>query len=71
MIGKIRIVFWLGVVLMFLPFFGIPNTWKTVIAILIGISLVLIAVQLRKHYRSLRIIIRNLEQSAAAPSFHE
>lgn len=65
MIGKLRTLFWLGIVMVFLPFFGIPNTWKTAIAVLIGLALVMIAVSLRRNYRSMRSIIRNLEQHAA------
>ncbi|MEO5645946.1 MAG: hypothetical protein ABIO57_02655 [Candidatus Paceibacterota bacterium] len=63
MIGKFRVLFWLGIVMLFLPFFGISNTWKTVIAVLIGVALITLAVLLRNSYRALRIIIRNLEHS--------
>jgi|GEM_PF-1397444 len=61
MIGKLRLLFWLGIVMMFLPFFGIPNTWKTVLAILIGIVLIALSFSLREKHRLLRTIIRNLE----------
>lgn len=71
MIGKIRIVFWLGIVMMFLPFFGIPNTWKTVMAIIVGLLLVVIAFLLRKHYRTMRSIIKNLEHTVAETTLHE
>jgi hypothetical protein len=65
MIGKLRLLFWLGIVMLFLPFFGIPNTWKTVLAIIIGVVIIAIALSLRKKYRSLRGIIRNLEHTIA------
>jgi Ca2+/Na+ antiporter len=71
MIGKVRTVFWLGIVMMFLPFFGIPNTWKTALAVIIGVTLVVIAFLLRKHYRIMRGVIKNLEHSVAEKTFHE
>ncbi len=71
MIGKLRLLFWMGIVMLFLPFFGIPNVWKTVIAITIGIALVALAILLRTQYRALRAIIRNLEQAAAGQTLHE
>ena len=61
MIGKLRLLFWLGIVMLFLPFLGIPATWKMVMAMLIGIGLIIIAILLRKNYRAMRSIIRNLE----------
>jgi hypothetical protein len=70
MIGKLRLLFWLGIVMLFLPFFGIPDTWKTALAILIGIGLVTIALLLRKSYRAQRIIIRNLEHTITQHTIH-
>jgi hypothetical protein len=71
MIAKLRLLFWLGIIMIFLSFFGIPNTWKAVIAILVGIALIIISLNLRKQYRSLRGIIRNLEHSVAEHTIHE
>jgi hypothetical protein len=65
MIGRLRLVFWTGIALTFLPFFGIPNTWKTGLAIAIGIGLIVLSIALRKKYRALRLIIRNLERTVA------
>jgi O-antigen/teichoic acid export membrane protein len=62
MIGKLRLLFWLGIIMLFLPFFGIPNTWKTIIAVGIGVLLISLSLSLRKKYRSLRHTIRTLEQ---------
>ena len=63
MVGKLRLLFWLGIVMLFLPFLGIPNTWKMVLAVLIGIILIVIAMLLRRNHRAMRIIVRNLEQT--------
>jgi O-antigen/teichoic acid export membrane protein len=71
MIGKLRLLFWLGIVMLFLPFFGIPDTWKTIIAVLIGIGLIAVSVLLRQRYRAMRLIIRNLEHTAAEQTLHE
>jgi hypothetical protein len=61
MIAKLRLLFWLGIVMLFLPFFGIPNTWKTILAVLIGIFLIWVSIALRRNYRTMRHTIRTLE----------
>ena len=71
MIGKLRLLFWLGIIMIFLSFLGIPNTWKMIMAILIGIALIIISFSLRKKYRSLRLVIRNLERSVPEKNLHE
>lgn len=70
MIAKLRLLFWLGIIMLFLPFFGIPNTWKTILAVLIGIVLIYISVRLRAKYRSLRHVIKNLEHVASQQTAH-
>jgi heme O synthase-like polyprenyltransferase len=71
MIGKLRLLFWLGIVMLFLPFLGIPNTWKMILAMLIGIGLIALALSLRKQHRSLRHTIRTLEHSITESIHHE
>lgn len=61
MIGKLRLLFWLGIVMLFLPFFGIPDTWKMYLAVLIGAGIIALAILLRKNYRAMRLVIKNLE----------
>lgn len=68
MIAKLRLLFWLGIVMLFLPFFGIPNAWKTILAVIIGIFLVTISIALRRNYRSLRHTIRTLEHDRITAS---
>lgn len=63
MIGKLRLLFWIGIVMLFLPFLGISNIWKEVLAMIIGLILILMSMRLRKNYRAMRSIIRNLEHS--------
>ena len=71
MIGNIRTVFWLGIVMLFLPFFGIPNNWKTLMAVGIGLILIILAFMMRKQYRAVRSVIRNLEHTVAEKTLHE
>lgn len=71
MIGHVRTVLWLGVIMMFLPFLGIPNTWKAVCAVGAGVVLVYTAFNLRKHYRAMRSVIKNLEHSALQNTLYE
>ncbi len=54
MIGKLRLLFWIGIAMLFLPFLGITNTWKMILAILIGIVLIALAFLLRKEHHNLK-----------------
>jgi low affinity Fe/Cu permease len=71
MIDKLRILFWLGIVMLFLPFFGIPNTWKMILAVLVGIVLITLSFLLRKKYRIMRLHIRTLENAVIEETLHE
>jgi len=71
MIGKLRLLFWLGIIMLFLPFLGIPNTWKTILAVVVGIMLIALSISMRKTHRSIRSIIRNLEHTIAEHTIHE
>ncbi|MBI4086513.1 hypothetical protein HY416_00825 [Candidatus Kaiserbacteria bacterium] len=42
-------IFFLGVLLVVLPFFGIPNAWKHGISVAFGLILILLGYQLRRH----------------------
>jgi hypothetical protein len=62
MIGKISMVFWMGVGMLFLPFFGIPNTWKLILAVLVGLALIALSFMLRKSYKLMKYKLRKFEQ---------
>jgi hypothetical protein len=66
MIGKISIVFWIGLGMLFLPFFGIPDSWKLILAVLIGIALIALSFTLRKNYKLMKYKLRKLEQQIPA-----
>ncbi len=51
----------MGIVILFVSFLGIPNSWKMVIAIVIGVLLIASAIRLREDYRLLRRKIRTQE----------
>jgi len=57
--------------MLFLPFLGIPNTWKTILAVVVGIMLIALSISMRKTHRSIRSIIRNLEHTIAEHTIHE
>jgi hypothetical protein len=57
MIAKLRLLFWLGIIMIFLSFFGIPNTWKAVIAILVGIALIITCANSIDHCVALSAIL--------------
>lgn len=63
MIAPLRVVFWLGVLMLFVPFLGIPNTWKGLLAALVGILLIFCTFRIRKSYKRLKLSIRKLEQT--------
>jgi predicted Kef-type K+ transport protein len=62
MMGKISMVFWIGVGMLFLPFFGIENTWKLILAVLIGMALIVLSFILRKNYKLMKYKLRKFEQ---------
>ena len=66
MIGKIRLLFWIGMIVLFIPYFGIPNTWKNIALGGIGIILILISFRMRKVYKSMKFRLRRFEQSVPA-----
>ncbi|HXK35281.1 MAG TPA: hypothetical protein VJ103_02155 [Candidatus Paceibacterota bacterium] len=46
--GKVKIVLFLGVLNILVPFLGLPSAWKTALFILIGLSLIALAYSLRE-----------------------
>lgn len=47
--SKEALVILLGVVIVLLPFLGLPGTWRTVLMVLVGAAIVLIGVLLRSE----------------------
>lgn len=70
MMGKIKLLFWIGLVMLFLPFLGIPNVWKTGLAIFIGLVLIVLSFSIRRGIKLLKFKLRRLEQPVVDQSIH-
>lgn len=62
MATKLRVLFWLGMILLFLPFIGIPATWKMILTILIGLCILRYSFIIREEYKRIRTLLRQYEQ---------
>jgi len=62
MLSKLRTLFWLGILMLVLPFIGIPNTWKMILALIIGLGLIVLAFGMRRDYRAVRIKLKEYGQ---------
>ncbi len=73
MIAKLRILFWIGIIILFLPFFGVPDWLRTALTIAIGIVIVYLTFSLRRSYKKLRFELRQgaiVPQSSTEPTIH-
>lgn len=64
MVGKLRLLLWIGIVLLFLPFFGVVDIVKTMLTVAIGVLLIVLTYRLRYAYKKLRFELR---QGASQP----
>lgn len=62
MLSKLRTLFWLGILMLVLPFIGIPNTAKMIVALGIGVVLIVLAFAMRREYRTLRLKLKEYGQ---------
>ncbi len=62
MLTKLKILFWIGIVLLFLPFIGVASSIKTAVAIALGALVVWIALRMKKQYKELRFRLRKFEE---------
>ena len=62
MIGKLRLLFWIGVALLFIPYVGIFHSWKNGITILLGILIIYLTFKIRRDYKMLRFKMRRYER---------
>lgn len=73
MIAKLRILFWIGIVILFLPFFGVPDWLRTALTIAIGIVIIYLTFSLRRSYKKLRFELRQgaiVPQPSTEPTIH-
>lgn len=52
----------MGIVLLFLPYLGIPDTTKKLLTILIGIAVIIFSIKLRHGYKKLKFQLRRVEE---------
>jgi predicted dinucleotide-binding enzyme len=65
---KLQILFWIGIVLLFVPFFGIPETAKTILTIVIGMILIIISFKLKHAHKELKFRLRRYEEPSQTAS---
>jgi hypothetical protein len=65
--AKLRILFWLGVVTIFVPYLGITSGIRTALTILIGALIIWLSLRMRKHYKELKYKLRKLEEVPTTP----
>ncbi len=70
MIGKLKILFWTGIVLLFLPNFGLPDFLKTIFTVVIGMLVIFLAVKLKHGYKKMKYELRHVEKETE-PIIHE
>lgn len=58
MISKLRVLLWVGTVLIFLPFLGVPDSWKTALTIALGFVVTYMSFKLKRAYKRLRFELR-------------
>ena len=62
MIGKIRLLSWIGIVLLFVPHIGLPQAWKDILTVILGICVIVLSFKLKRVYKKMKLKIREYEQ---------
>jgi hypothetical protein len=58
MVGKLRLLLWIGIVILFVPFFGVPDTLRTGLTIVIGIVVIYLTFRIKHAYKQLKFTLR-------------
>ena len=66
MIGKLRLLFWIGIIVLFLPYIGLPSTPKTLFTILLGVAIIVISYRLKKAYKALKYKLRQVDKDSVS-----
>lgn len=56
--GKLRLLLWIGIIVLFLPYFGVPDWLRTSLTVLIGIVLIYLSYSLKYAYKKLKFELR-------------
>ncbi len=70
MISKLRILFWIGVLTLFVPYLGITSGVRTALTILIGVLIIWLSFRIRKNYKELRFRLRRMEEPSSTPEIN-
>ncbi len=62
MIGGYRLLLWMGIIIIVLPFIGVPSLWKEIILFLVGLILVAQSLFIR-HQEKLLLYPRNKSET--------
>lgn len=62
MLGNLKILFIIGIIILFLPYMGVPDSWKKIITIVFGAIILYITFALKYKYKILKAKLNRLEQ---------
>lgn len=58
MVSRLRVLLWIGIIVLFLPFFGVPDTIRAMLTIAIGVVLIYMTFSLKRAYKKLKFELR-------------
>jgi hypothetical protein len=61
--GKLKLLIFIGIVITALPILGFPRNVKTIILFVFGLSIILLALSLKKSIRILKLKLKRAESS--------
>ncbi len=64
MLGKLRLLFWTGIVLLLVPYIGVTEGVKTMLTIAIALIILITVFKLRRSYREMKFRLRRYEEPA-------
>lgn len=70
MISKLRILFWIGIFMLFVPYLGITEGLRRPLIVLMGVLIIWLALRLRKNYKEIRFKLRRFEEPASTPEIN-
>lgn len=62
---KLRTLFWIGIVLLFLPHIGVTDNTKGIITIVLGVVVIAITFAIGRNYKKMRLMLRRFEQTTS------
>lgn len=62
MLGKLKVLFLSGIIILFLPYIGIPDSWKDIGSIVFGVLIIYLTFALKYQYKVMKSRLNRLEQ---------